>query len=136
MVHRNLQYSPSKSIPMAAVGGGVGHGLPQSRSGALVCDGRGLIVSCSDFAARIFGGAVDDIEGRTIWSLISGFLPNGTSPGFRARYMAHLSGYRGWRLFHATDHAGRRFPLELSMLKIESYSENLFLLNVRQSLLA
>ena len=135
MVHSNLEYSSSKAIPMGALGE-LGHSLQQGHSGALVCDGRGLIVSCSDFAARLFGGGVEDLEGRAIWSLISGFLPNGTSPGFRARYLAHLSAYRGWRLFHATDHAGRRFPLELSMLKVASYSENLFLLNVRHSLLA
>ena len=41
-------------------------------AGVVVCDGTGKIVSCSDSVAQVFGGQVNDLEGSTIWHLISG----------------------------------------------------------------
>lgn len=107
-------------------------GQPAS-AGVLVCDSKGTIVSCSDTAAQVFGGTVTDLEGSTIWYLISGGAPNKTPPGFKKDYLAKLSANRGWHRFHAINHKGGEFPVEFSMLKIDSANERLFLLNLRHA---
>ena len=50
-------------------------------AGVVVCDGTGKIVSCSDSAAQVFGGQAIDLEGSTIWHLISGGKIRKTSQG-------------------------------------------------------
>lgn len=105
-------------------------------AGALVFDEKGRIISCSDTAAKIFGGRVADLESSTIWHLISGGAHNKTPAGVKKHYLANLTASRGWHRFCAFNRDGGEFPLEFSMLKIDSGMESLFLLNFRRTNLA
>ena len=105
-------------------------------AGVVVCDGTGKIVSCSDSAAQVFGGQVNDLEGSTIWHLISGGKIHKTSPGVKKTYLNKLTANRGWHRFHAIDQEGSQIPVEFSLLKVDSANERLFLMNLRHAKVA
>lgn len=100
--------------------------------GSLVLDGSGLIFKCSEAAAKMLGGCVDELEGSPIWSFIVDIMPGDTSPSFKARYLAHLGNTGSWHSFQAIDLGGRYFPVELAMSKINSDGACLFLIHLRQ----
>ena len=100
--------------------------------GSLVLDSSGLVFKCSEAAARMLGGCVDDLEGSPIWSFIADIMPGDTSPSFKARYLAHLGNTGSWSSFQAIDLSGRYFPVELAMSKINSDGACLFLIHMRQ----
>ncbi len=105
-------------------------------AGVVVCDGTGKIVSCSDSAAQVFGGQAIDLEGSTIWHLISGGKIHKTSPGVKKTYLNKLTANRGWHRFHAIDQEGSQIPVEFSLLKVDSANERLFLMNLRHAKVA
>lgn len=105
---------------------------PAGNFGSLVLDSSGLVFKCSEAAARMLGGSVDDLEGSPIWSLIADIMPGSTSPSFKARYLAHLGNTGRWRSFQAVDLSGRCFPVELAISTIKSDGAGLFLIHLRQ----
>jgi len=80
----------------------------------------------------MLGGSADDLEGSPIWSFIADIMPGDASPGFKARYLAHLGNTGRWRSFQAIDLGGRCFPVELAMSKIKSDGAGLFLIHLRR----
>ncbi len=92
-------------------------------AGVVVCDGTGKIVSCSDSAAQVFGGQANDLEGSTIWHLISGGKIHKISPGFKKNYLNKLTANRGWHRFQMIDQEGSPIPVEFSLLKVDSANE-------------
>lgn len=104
----------------------------QIEHGLWVCDISGMIISCSDGAARIFDGNIADLEGRTIWSLILDVASDSTPPSYRARHMAYLARDGVWHRFLARDMAGWQFAVELSVTTIGLNESTGFLVHLRQ----
>ena len=102
-------------------------------AGVVVCDGTGKIVSCSDSAAQVFGGQAIDLEGSTIWHLISGGEIHKISSGSKKNYLNKLTANRGWHRFHTINLEGSQIPVEFSLLKVDSANEQLFLMNLRHA---
>ena len=99
--------------------------------GTLVLDGRGIVVSCSDSAMRMFGDDLCDLEGSTIWSLLTSIAPSDTSPSFNARYMGFLSKSPDWHRVQAIDVYDHDFPVEILLAKMTVENDDLFLLIMR-----
>lgn len=100
--------------------------------GSLVLDSSGLIFKCSEAAAKMLGGSVNDLEGSPIWSFIADIMPGDTSPSFKARYLAHLGNTGSWHSFQAIELGGRSFPIELAMSTISSAGVGMLLIHLRQ----
>lgn len=99
--------------------------------GALVLDGRGVIVKCSDAAVHIFGGDPHDIEGGSISTFVSNLMSSDESPSYNARRVDYLSKSGEWRRFQAVDVNGRRFPVDIAMSRMAAEGQQLLLLNLR-----
>lgn len=104
---------------------------PQTHFGALVLDGRGVILKCSDAAAQLFGGEFGDLVGNTVSSFITNLLPSDASPSYNARYVAYLSNSGLWRRFQAVDLHGQHFPIELTMSRLTAEVPHVLLLHIR-----
>lgn len=99
--------------------------------GALVLDGRGVIVRCSDSAVRIFGGDSAALEGGSISAFVADLMSSDTSPSFNARHADYLSKCGLWRRFQAVDVHGRRFPVDIAMSRMAAEGHHFLLLNLR-----
>lgn len=99
--------------------------------GALVLDGRGVIVKCSDSAVQIFGGEPHDIEGGAISTFVSNLISSDASPSYNARHVDYLSKSGDWRRFQAVDVHGRRFPVDIAMSRMAAEGHQFLLLNLR-----
>jgi PAS domain S-box-containing protein len=106
---------------------------PDSRPscGALVLDGRGTIVKCSEAALELFGGASHDIEGGQISAFVTNLISSDASPSFNARRVEYLSKAGDWRRFQAVDLHGRHFPVEIAMSRMAAEGQPLLVLNLR-----
>ncbi|MDD5250681.1 MAG: PAS domain-containing protein [Rhodocyclaceae bacterium] len=104
---------------------------PDTHFGALVIDGRGVIVRCSDAAPQLFGGEPGDLEGKMISAFVTNLMPSDAAPSYHARYMAYLSNSGLWRRFQAVDVHGRRFPIEIAMSRLAAEGRQLLRLDLR-----
>ncbi|MFA7270243.1 MAG: hypothetical protein WC073_12950 [Sterolibacterium sp.] len=100
--------------------------------GTLILDALGNICSCGSAAERVFGGNLTGYEGRSISSLIPGFVMSNTSQSYCVRYLAHLCADAGWRRSDAIDIQGHRFLIEFNLSLVETKAQGVFLLNVRR----
>ena len=109
--------------------------LPSPEAGlcALVLDIHGVITSCCDETALLFGDGPGNLLGRAIWYLVTNMTPSYTSPSFNARYIAAMSKDGRWRRFQAVDASGQRFPVELSISRVDDDDCDLFLVMLRRS---
>ncbi|HEX8988642.1 MAG TPA: PAS domain-containing protein [Rhodocyclaceae bacterium] len=99
--------------------------------GALVLDGRGVIVKCSDAARQMLGGESQDIEGGPISAFVANLMSSGAAPSYNARHVDYLSKAGDWHAFQAIDVNGRRFPVEIAMSRMAADGQQLLLLNLR-----
>lgn len=99
--------------------------------GALVLDGRGVIVKCSDAAVQMFGGESHDLEGGTISAFVTNLMSSNASPSYNARHVDYLSKSGEWRRFQAVDVHGRRFPVDIAMSRMAADGHQFLLLNLR-----
>ena len=99
--------------------------------GALVLDGRGIIVRCSEAAVQLFGGESRDLEGGPISSFVTNLMSSDESPSYNARHVDYLSKSGDWRRFQAVDVHGRRFPVDISMSRMATEGHQFLLLNLR-----
>lgn len=103
----------------------------QGHCGALVLDGRGVIVKCSDSAVQLFGGQPHDLEGGPISTFVTNLMSSDASPSYNARHVDYLSKSGDWRRFQAVDVHGRRFPVEIAMSRLATEGHQFLLLNLR-----
>jgi PAS domain-containing protein len=103
----------------------------QTHFGALLLDGRGVIIKCSDAAVQLFGGEPRDLEGGMISAFVTNLMPSDGSPSYNARHMAYLSNSGLWRRFQAVDVHGRRFPIEIAMSRLAAEGHHFLSLNLR-----
>ncbi len=106
-------------------------GHNQAHCGALVLDGRGIIVKCSDAAVQMFGGEPSEIEGGPISTFVTNLMSSGASPSYNARHVDYLSKSGDWRRFQAVDVHGRRFPVDIAMSRMAAEGQQFLLLNLR-----
>lgn len=102
-----------------------------AHSGAIVLDGRGIIVRCSDAAVQMFGGAPQDLEGGPISIFVTNLLSSDASPSYNARHVDYLSKSGDWRRFQAVDVHGRRFPVDIAMSRMAAEGHQFLVLNLR-----
>ena len=103
----------------------------QANCGALVLDGRGIIVKCSDAAVQMFGGESRDLEGGRISSFVTNLMSSDASPSYNARHVDYLSKSGDWRRFQAVDVHGRHFPVDIAMSRMAAEGQQFLLLNLR-----
>lgn len=104
---------------------------PEAPCGALILDGRGVIVKCSDAATQMFGGKSCDLEGGLISSFVADLMSSDLSPSYNARHVAYLSRTGEWQRFQAVDVHGRRFPVDIAMSRMAAEDHRFLLLNLR-----
>lgn len=100
--------------------------------GTLLLDGRGRIVSSGTSGGQIFGASQSQLQGRSISAFIASLFHGEGSRAQRRRHLGRLSATPGWRRFAAVDVAGRHFAILLSLTRIETEGEEMFLLNLRR----
>lgn len=91
---------------------------------------NGMVLRCSDTAARMFGCRPTALEGRGIGSLIPQLGPSDSS-SFTARRLAHLLRHGGWQRFEAIDRARREFPVDVRVSRAEPGADDPLLLQLR-----
>jgi PAS domain S-box-containing protein len=102
-----------------------------AHGGALVLDGRGVIVKCSDAAVQMFGGEPHDLEGGPISAFVTNLMSSAASPSYNARHVDYLSKSGDWRRFQAVDVHGRCFPVDIAMSRMAAEGQQFLLLNLR-----
>lgn len=100
--------------------------------GTLILDGLGQIRACGAAGEKILGAGEARLIGRRISEFIAGLFIDGSSPSYSARYLVYLCADGEWRKFEATDDAGHGFAVELSLSRMITDGQEIFLLNLRR----
>lgn len=100
--------------------------------GSLILNRVGRILSGGVAAERVFGASEDRLIGRRISELVMGLVLDGNSPSDTARYLTSLWADGKWRHFEAIETGGRRFDVELSLSRMMTDGEEIFLVNLRR----
>ncbi|MGE5467796.1 MAG: PAS domain-containing protein [Ignavibacteria bacterium] len=116
---------------MATIDGAKAAADLRAHSGAIVLDGRGVIVKCSDAAVQMFGAEPGGLEGGSISSFVTNLMSSDAAPSYNARHVDYLSKSGDWRRFQAVDVHGRRFPVDIAMSRMAADGHQFLLLNLR-----
>lgn len=100
--------------------------------GTLILDGLGQIRACGAAGEKILGASEARLIGRRISEFIAGLFLGGSSPSYSARYLVHLCADGQWRKFEAKDDEGHGFAVELSLSRMITDGQEIFLLNLRR----
>jgi hypothetical protein len=100
--------------------------------GTMILDRVGRILSCGAPVERMFRASQVRMVGRRVSDFVAGLFLGGSSPSFSARYLVHLCADGVWRKFEAKDAEGRPLTVELSLSRITTDGQEMFLLNVRR----
>jgi len=104
----------------------------KSEYGTLILDRLGRILNCGASVEKMFGASQFRLIGTRVSELISGLLLGGSSPSYRARYLACLCADDEWQEFEAMDAGGNEFAVEIKLSWRVTDGQEIFLLNVRR----
>jgi len=97
--------------------------------GTLVLDGIGRIRSCGTEARQMLGRSLAELLGKPVSAFVADFSLGKSPADPGARDFAAVG---DWHKFEAVDGSGHGFAVELSLARVMTDGQDLFLLNMRR----